>query len=31
MLGLLKRKAERVVMSTALAELKKRVESLRVA
>ncbi|SHG59636.1 Polyketide cyclase / dehydrase and lipid transport [Jatrophihabitans endophyticus] len=31
MLGLLKRKAERVVMDTALKELKKRVESLRVA
>jgi hypothetical protein len=30
MLGLLKRKAERVVMDTALKELKKRVESLRV-
>ena len=30
MLGLLKRKAERVVMDTALNELKKRVESLRV-
>jgi hypothetical protein len=30
MLGLLKRKAERVVMDTALHELKKRVESLRV-
>jgi hypothetical protein len=30
MLGLLKRKAERVVMDTALRELKKRVESLRV-
>ena len=29
MLGLLKRKAERVVMDTALKELKKRVESLR--
>jgi hypothetical protein len=29
-LGLLKRKAERVVMDTALTELKKRVESLRV-
>jgi hypothetical protein len=28
MLGLLKRKAERVVMDTALKELKKRVESL---
>lgn len=31
MLGLLKRKAERVVMDTALKELKKRVEALRVA
>jgi uncharacterized membrane protein len=31
MLGLLKRKAERVVMDTALKELKKRVESLRVS
>jgi carbon monoxide dehydrogenase subunit G len=30
MLGLLKRKAERVVMDTALKELKKRVESLRI-
>lgn len=30
-LGLLKRKAERVVMDTALKELKKRVEALRVA
>jgi Polyketide cyclase / dehydrase and lipid transport len=30
MLGLLKRKAERVVMDTALKELKRRVESLRV-
>lgn len=30
MLGLLKRKAERVVMDTALKELKKRVEALRV-
>jgi carbon monoxide dehydrogenase subunit G len=30
MLGLLKRKAERVVMDTALKELKKRVESLKV-
>jgi ribosome-associated toxin RatA of RatAB toxin-antitoxin module len=30
MLGLLKRKAERVVMDTALKELKKRVETLRV-
>jgi hypothetical protein len=30
MLGLLKRKAERVVMDTALKELKKRVEGLRV-
>jgi hypothetical protein len=30
MLGLLKRKAERVVMDTALKELKKRVESLQV-
>jgi hypothetical protein len=30
MLGLLKRKAERMVMDTALKELKKRVEGLRV-
>jgi hypothetical protein len=28
MLGMFKRKAERVIMDTALAELKKRVESL---
>jgi hypothetical protein len=29
MLGMFKRKAERVIMDTALTELKKRVESLR--